>query len=122
MTTMGLNLPETMRAVVCHGPRDYRLESVPTPTAGPGEVVVRVLAAGICAGDAKCYAGAPLFWGDAHRRGTASLYHPGHEFVGEVVALGRGTTLRRGHRRPRPPEQIVPCWSAALSARPVLDV
>ena len=31
-----------MQAVVCHGPRDYRLEDVPVPEPGPGEALVRV--------------------------------------------------------------------------------
>jgi hypothetical protein len=34
----------TMRAIACHGPGDHRLEEVPTPRAGPGEVVVREVA------------------------------------------------------------------------------
>lgn len=49
-------MPETMRAVVCHGPGDYRLEQVPVP--GPGEALVRVEAVGICASDLKGYHGA----------------------------------------------------------------
>ena len=36
----GIELPKTMPAVVCHGPYDYRLEEVPVPEAGPGEVVI----------------------------------------------------------------------------------
>lgn len=40
------------------------MESLPVPKQlESGEVLIKVLAAGICAGDAKCYAGAPLFWG-----------------------------------------------------------
>ena len=34
------------------------MESRSLPEVGEGEVLVRVLAAGICAGDAKCYVGA----------------------------------------------------------------
>ena len=34
------------------------------PEIGEGEVLIRVLSVGICAGDAKCYAGAPYFWGE----------------------------------------------------------
>lgn len=39
------------------------MEHRPVPDAGEGEVLVKVLAAGICAGDAKCYAGAARYWG-----------------------------------------------------------
>ena len=46
---------------------DYRYESRPVPAVGEGEVLVRVLSVGICAGDAKCYAGAPYFWGELLR-------------------------------------------------------
>ena len=52
---------------MCHEPWDYRLEEVPMPEAGPGEVVIKVNACGVCASDIKCYTGAPLFWGDEHR-------------------------------------------------------
>ncbi len=62
-------LPKTMRAVRCHAPEDYRLEEIPTPTPGPGEVVIKLDACGVCASDVKCFIGAPLFWGDEHRKG-----------------------------------------------------
>jgi len=39
------------------------LEKRPIPDVGDGDVLVRVLVVGICAGDAKCYAGVPYFWG-----------------------------------------------------------
>jgi threonine dehydrogenase-like Zn-dependent dehydrogenase len=47
-------LPATMQAVICHGPKDYRLEEVPVPMAGHGEALVRVEAVGICDSDLKC--------------------------------------------------------------------
>ncbi|MDX1934720.1 MAG: alcohol dehydrogenase catalytic domain-containing protein [Capsulimonadales bacterium] len=114
------SLPKTMRAVVCHGPEDYRLEEVPTPVAGPGEVVVRVDAAGICASDVKCYTGAPLFWGDANRVGYCQPpIIAGHEFIGTVVALGEGAGekfgLALGDRAIS--EQIVPCWECRYCQR-----
>jgi D-arabinose 1-dehydrogenase-like Zn-dependent alcohol dehydrogenase len=57
---------------------------VATPTPGPGEVLVRVRAAGICHSDAHYRAGR-----------SASLKAPitlGHEVAGEVTALGAGVT------------------------------
>jgi NADPH:quinone reductase-like Zn-dependent oxidoreductase len=84
-------LPKTMQAVVCHGPEDYRLQEWDVPQPGPEEVVIKVKSVGICASDLKCYLGAPMFWGDAHRTGYCqSPVIPGHEFVGQVVALGPG--------------------------------
>ena len=44
-----MHIPDTMQAVRVHGVADYRLERVPVPTVGRGEVLVRVLASGICA-------------------------------------------------------------------------
>ena len=29
-------IPETMQAVICHGPENYQLEEVPVPKPGPG--------------------------------------------------------------------------------------
>ena len=43
---------------------DYRYEKVTVPEPGPGEILVKVEAVGICAGDAKTYAGATRFWGN----------------------------------------------------------
>lgn len=77
-----------MLAVVCHGPRDYRLERVARPQAGPRELVIRVASCGICAGDCKCWAGAPRFWGDPEKGRPAYVRPPviaGHEFWGHVV-------------------------------------
>jgi threonine dehydrogenase-like Zn-dependent dehydrogenase len=103
---------ETMWAVRCHGPKDYRLERLPVPVPGPEEVVIRVEACGVCASDVKCFIGAPLFWGDAHRSAYVEPpVTPGHEFVGRVAALGAGAGavqgLAVGDRVIS--EQIVPC-------------
>jgi threonine dehydrogenase-like Zn-dependent dehydrogenase len=107
------SLPTTMQAVVCYGPEDYRLEERPVPRPSAGEVLVRVLEAGICASDLKCYHGAPLFWGDADREGYCQPpVIPGHEFVARVVALGDGAAQRHGLALGdiAISEQIVPCW------------
>ena len=109
-----------MQAVVCRGRHDYRLEEWPAPVPGPEEVVVRVRAAGICAGDVKCYLGAPLFWGDEYRQGYCQPpVIPGHEFVGEVVALGPGAAEKYGLAPGdlAVSEQIVPCWSCRYCRR-----
>lgn len=110
-------LPQTMRAVICYGPRDYRLETRPVPMPGPGEVLVRVRAVGICASDLKCYQGAPMFWGDGIRPGYCERgVIPGHEFVGEVARLGDGAdTLAVGDLIVS--EQIVPCGACRYCAR-----
>jgi erythritol/L-threitol dehydrogenase len=108
------DIPKTMAAVICHAPEDYRLEELPVPEAGPGEVLVKVASAGICASDLKCYLGAPLFWGDKDRPGYCQPpITPGHEFVGQVVALGDGAGEKYGLEigDMAVSEQIVPCWN-----------
>lgn len=120
MTFLTQALPKTMSAVVCYGPEDYRLEERPVPQAGPGEVVIRVKSTGICASDIKCYLGAALFWGDAKRVGYCQApVTPGHEFIGEVVALGEGAAekyqLSLGDSAIS--EQIVPCWKCRYCKR-----
>ncbi|CCW36428.1 theronine dehydrogenase-like Zn-dependent dehydrogenase [Chthonomonas calidirosea] len=112
MVSIHGELPKTMKAVRCHGPEDYRLEEVGVPMPGPGEVLVRVEACGICASDVKCFMGAPLFWGDAFRKGYVQApVTAGHEFIGRVVALGEGAAERHGLKvgDRAISEQIVPC-------------
>ena len=52
-----------MEAVVIYGKGDYRLETLPIPEPGTKEVLVKVEAVGICAGDGKVLQGAERFWG-----------------------------------------------------------
>src|SRR6476659_6550325 len=90
-------IPDTMQAVVCHGPEDYRLEERPVPEPGPGEALVRVEAVGICASDLKCYHGAAKFWGDENRGPYVEAgVTPGHEFVGRVEQLDDAAAERWG--------------------------
>lgn len=113
-------LPKTMQAIVCWGAEDYRLQGWDVPQPGPEEVVVRVQSVGICASDLKCYQGAPLFWGDQHRQGYCQPpVIPGHEFVGEVVALGEGAGEKYGLQLGdlAISEQIVPCWKCRFCKR-----
>jgi 2-desacetyl-2-hydroxyethyl bacteriochlorophyllide A dehydrogenase len=69
-----------MRAVVIDAPGSIRVDNVPDPTPGPNEVLVRVEACGICGTDLHIIDGeSPL---------ARYPVIPGHEFAGEVVALG----------------------------------
>ena len=110
----------TMQAVVIHGREDYRLEHVEVPVPGPGEALVKVQAVGICASDLKCFHGAPMYWGDGPVPPNVDLLAtPGHEFVGEIVAiddLGRERWgVNTGDRVVA--EQIVPCWKCRFCRR-----
>lgn len=120
MAVRSLPLPQSMPVVMAHGPRDYRLEERPVPTAGPGEVIIKVTSTGICASDMKCYTGAPMFWGDGRTPGYCQPpVTPGHEFVGEVVALGEGAAERDGLALGDQAisEQIVPCGNCRYCRR-----
>ena len=46
-------IPATMRAAVYRGVGDVRVETVPVPKIGPGELLVRVHTCGICGTDLK---------------------------------------------------------------------
>jgi len=114
MAVYGEDVPSTMGGVVCYGPGDYRHEDgITVPAPGPGEVLLKVSAIGICAGDAKCFAGAPRFWGDGRKtpRYVEPPVRPGHEFVGNVVALGEGAGEKHGISLGDQvtSEQICPC-------------
>jgi erythritol/L-threitol dehydrogenase len=110
-----LNMNSTitdMQAVVCHGPKDYRLERVTMPVAGPNELVIEIGACGICASDCKCYSGAAMFWGDKDKPSWVKApVIAGHEFFGYVISSGAGALehfgVSLGDRVIA--EQIVPC-------------
>src|SRR6201988_2809008 len=73
------SIPGTMLAAVYHGKNDVRMETVPVPAIGPGEMLVRVHTCGICGTDLK-------------KISTGSHSAPrifGHETSGVVVATGK---------------------------------
>lgn len=70
-----------MRALVLRG-SEFSLEEVARPSPGPGQLMVRVLAAGICGSD--------LHIVQSGRMGADTGVVLGHEFVGEVVETGEG--------------------------------
>jgi len=66
-----------MKAAVWHDNKDIRLEDVPTPESGPGEMLVKVHSCGICGSDV-------VEW---YRRPRAPLVL-GHEIGAEIVSVG----------------------------------
>lgn len=74
-----------MRALVVHGPRDARVDDVPLPEPGPGQLLVRVELAGICGTDIELYTGEMAYYGMGL---THHPLRPGHEWTGTVVATG----------------------------------
>src|SRR4051812_13280757 len=85
--------PRSMRAVRFHeygGPEVLRIDDVPVPTPGPGQVLMRVRAAGVSGWDLRARAGnAPQIPG----RPPPSLpFQPGREGAGEIAEVGPGVT------------------------------
>jgi len=93
-----------MHAVVVRGGRHFHYEQIEKPQAAPGEIVIRVDAAGICAADRKIHSG-------SHPWQLPDPYLPGHEYVGTVMEMGEGaaeyTGVGLGDRVTA--EIIVPC-------------
>ncbi len=82
----------TMRAARLHGPRDLRVEHVARPAPpGPGEVMVRIKAVGVCGSDLHTYLDGRI--GDTELGGPLVL---GHEFAGVVEQAGDGATDGEG--------------------------
>ncbi|MBZ5568890.1 MAG: zinc-dependent dehydrogenase [Acidobacteriia bacterium] len=76
------SVPAAMRAAVYHGKDDVRLEAVPVPRIGPGELLIKVHTCGICGTDLK-------------KIGTGSHSAPrifGHETAGVVVQTGESVS------------------------------
>jgi (R,R)-butanediol dehydrogenase/meso-butanediol dehydrogenase/diacetyl reductase/L-iditol 2-dehydrogenase len=77
-----------MRQARTYGPHDIRIDDVPEPTPGPGEVKVKIAYCGICGSDPEIYEGtfgllkAP-WWPPAP-------FTTGHEASGTIVELGSG--------------------------------
>ena len=75
-----MTIPAEMRAVIYYGKNDLRLETVPVPQIGPGELLVKIATCGICGTDLK-------------KISTGSHSAPrifGHEMAGTIVKVGAG--------------------------------
>src|ERR1700758_4083865 len=70
----------TMQAAIYRGVNDIRIETVPVPEIGPGEVLIRVHSCGICGTDLK----------KIHTGSHAAPRIFGHETAGTIVKTGKG--------------------------------
>ena len=77
-----------MRVAMYYNNNDVRLEEMPVPRIGPGEILVKVIASGICGSDV-------LEW---YRIKKAPIVL-GHEIAGEIVEVGEGVgKVKEGDR------------------------
>ncbi len=83
-----MNIPEMMDAIVKTAPvSGVELKRVPTPVPGIGEVLIKVHKTAICGTDVHIYN-----WEQWSQKNVVPPRTIGHEYVGEVVALGGGVT------------------------------
>ncbi len=75
-------IPATMQAVVYRGVNDMRVERVPVPAIGPGELLVKVATCGICGTDLK----------KIHTGSHSAPRIFGHEMAGTIAQVGEGVT------------------------------
>jgi threonine dehydrogenase-like Zn-dependent dehydrogenase len=60
-----------MKALICYGPGDYRLETAAVPRATADDIIVKVEACRICAGDIKTHLGPESFWAATDNQDTS---------------------------------------------------
>jgi len=77
----------TMKTAVLLAPNRIEVQEQPVPEPGPAEVLVRVRAVGICGSDTHYFAGRRN-----HEKDTVFPFVLGHEFAGEVAAVGDQVT------------------------------
>lgn len=76
-----------MKAIRLYGPGDFRLDDVPVPEPGPGQVLLQVLAVGVCGSGVHYFLDGGI--------GEDKVTEPfviGHEFSARVAALGPGVS------------------------------
>lgn len=80
-----------MRALTWHGTKDVRVETVDDPEIiNPRDAIIKITSTAICGSDLHLYDGVI----PAVKPGDVL----GHEFMGEVVDIGSGSTLKKGQR------------------------
>ena len=96
---------QLMRRVVVHADRIEVVTDAQVPVPGADEALVRGVVAGVCGSDTHAAHGRHPF--------IPLPYHPGHESVGVVEAVGDGVTgLKPGQRVTVEPD--LPCWSCKM--------
>ena len=84
-------IPKLMKAAVLTAPKTFEIRQVAVPAYGDDEVLIRVTRCSICGTDIHIYNG--------HYSQDKLPLIPGHEFSGEIVAIGRQvSTLTPGQR------------------------
>ena len=100
-----------MKALVCHGPNDLRVEDLPAPAVGANEVLVDVGAGGVCGSDLHYFQNGGF--------GTVRIREPmilGHEVAGTVSAVGSEvSTVQIGERVAVNPSR--PCGHCSYCTR-----
>ncbi|MFW3385163.1 NAD(P)-dependent alcohol dehydrogenase [Kocuria sp. CPCC 205274] len=111
------SLPSSMRASVLQGPGELIVEERPVPEPGAGQVLVRILAVGVCGSDTHYY--------EHGRIGDFVVDKPlvlGHEPSGRIVAVGAGVDPARvGERVSLEPGIPEPFSAETLAGRYNLD-
>ena len=84
-----------MTAAVYYGHHDVRIEQRPVPTPAGDEALLRVTRSGMCGTDASEWQAGPIMFPTAKAHPNSGHLGPmvlGHEFIGEIVALGAEVT------------------------------
>lgn len=103
-----------MKAARLYGAKDMRVVDIPEPASpGPGDILIKVKAVGICGSDLHMYENGRIGYTE-----QSDVFTPGHEFMGEVTAVGEGAL--DGHFEPLKVGQRVavdpctPCYECEM--------
>ncbi len=80
-----LVIPKTYRRTIITAPNTIELQDIPVPDAGPGQVLVKVLASALCTWEQRTFAGIDTY---------SYPLVGGHETSGVIAAVGPNVELR----------------------------
>ena len=98
-----------MKSAVFHGRHEIRVEECPIPQVEPDEVLIKVMACGVCGSDLHIYEG------DQGSTQTVPPLIQGHEFAGIVAETGSAVTNCRVGDRVCADPALTPLQEAAVS-------